>query len=126
MPFKFDAPIPLLPDIPPLLNNGTCEEGLLLLCEDDLLRAIFGKELRPKISMIAIEVTTMPNKVRKFAFLSRFDKILYIMRTDVITITRKRLTINFILTRYICISEWFSNFITVISRSDLRINEYVN
>gem|GEM_PF-3481000 len=81
------------------------------------------------ISMIAIEITTMPNKVRKFAFLSRFDKILYTMstmRTDVITITRKRLTINFILTRYICISEWFSNFITVISLRDLRINEYVN
>jgi hypothetical protein len=91
-----------------------------------LLRAIFGKELLPMISMIAIEITTMPNKVRKFAFLSRFDKILYTMRTDVITITRKRLTINFILTRYICISEWFSNFITVISLRDLRINEYVN
>lgn len=78
------------------------------------------------ISMIAIVITTMPNKVRKFAFLSRFDKIVYIIRTDVITITRKRLSINFILTRYICISEWFSNFITVISLRDVRINEYVN
>ena len=99
---------------------------MLLLSEDELLRAIFGKELLPMISIIAIVMTTMPNKVRKFAFLSRFDKILYTMRTDVITITRKRLTINFILTRYICISEWFSNFITVITLSDLRINEYVN
>ena len=65
MPFKFDAPIPLLPDIPPLLNNGTCEEGLLLLCEDDLLRAIFGKALIPMISMIAIVRTPKgPPKVR--------------------------------------------------------------
>jgi len=45
------------------------------------------------------------------------------MGTDVITITQKRLTINFILTRYICISEWFSNFITAICIRDLRINE---
>src|SRR2546427_11698285 len=75
------------------------------------------------ISMIAIVITTMPNKVRKFAFLLRFDKIVYIIRTDVITITRKRLSINFILTRYICISEWFSNFITAICIRDLRITE---
>ena len=65
MPFKFDAPIPLLPAIPPLLNNGTCEEGLLLLCEDDLLRAIFGKELVPMIRIIAIVMTPKrPPKVR--------------------------------------------------------------
>lgn len=87
--------------------------------------AIFVKPV-PTISMIAIVITTIPNKVRKFEFLSRLDKIVYIIRTDVITITWKRLSINFILTRYICISEWFFNFISVISLRDLRINEYVN
>jgi hypothetical protein len=80
-----------------------------------LLRAIFVTEPVPRIRMNAIVITTMPNKVRKFAFLSRFDKIVYIMRTDVITNTRKRLTIKFVLTRYICISE-LSNFITGISQ----------
>jgi hypothetical protein len=51
-----------------------------------LLRAIFGKVL-PMISMIAIEtITTIPNKL----FLLRFDKIFYIMATDIIMVIHGR------------------------------------
>ena len=71
------------------LLDGICEDGLFLLCGDDLLRAMFEKEL-PMTSMIAIEtITTIPNKL----FLLRFDKIFYIMTTDIIMVTYGRLNI---------------------------------
>jgi hypothetical protein len=54
-----------LPDIPTYLSNGTCEESLLLLSKDDLLRAMFGKEQLPVISIIPIVTTPKrPPKVR--------------------------------------------------------------
>jgi hypothetical protein len=54
-----------------------------------MLRAIFGKVL-PMISMIAIEtIDTIPNKL----FLLRFDKIFYIMATDIIMVIHGRLNI---------------------------------
>jgi hypothetical protein len=86
-PFKFDSLLLVL-DARPLLD-GICEDGLFLLCEDDLLKAIFEKEL-PMISMIAIATKpTIPNKL----FLLRFDKIFYIITTGIIMVIYGRLNI---------------------------------
>jgi hypothetical protein len=73
----------------PLLD-GICEDGLFLLCEDDLLRAMFEKEL-PMINIVTtVKVTTTPNKI--FAF----DKMVYVITTDLIMITDGRLSNNMI------------------------------
>jgi hypothetical protein len=75
----------------PLLD-GICEDGLFLLCEDDLLRAMFEKEL-PMINIVTtVKVTTTPNKI--FAFV--FDKMVYVITTDLIMITDGRLSNNMI------------------------------
>jgi len=61
---------------------------LCLLCEDDLLKAMFEKEL-PMISMIAIATKpTIPNKL----FLLRF-KIFYIITTGIIMVIYGRLNV---------------------------------
>ena len=68
-------------DARPLLE-GICEDGLCLLCEDDLLKAIFEKGL-PMISMIAIATKpAIPNKL----FLLRFNNIFYIITTGIIMV----------------------------------------
>jgi hypothetical protein len=62
------------------------------ICEDDLLRAIFGKELPMTNIITIVKVTTTPNKI--FAFV--FDKMVYVMTTDLIMITDRRLSNNMI------------------------------
>jgi hypothetical protein len=61
--------------------------------EEDLLRAIFEVELLPIISIIAIIIiTAMPN----IQFLLRSVKMVYVARIDLIMVTEKRVSNNFL------------------------------
>jgi hypothetical protein len=70
---------------PPVLD-GICEDDLFLWCEE--LRATFEKELPMTNIITIVKVTTTPNKIFAFAF----DKMAYVMTTDLIMITDRRLS----------------------------------